>query len=442
MTNIALVVLDTLRKDYFDRYFDWLPGRRFEQAYSTANWTTPAHASLFTGMYSSEVGVHAKNINFNCERMSIVERLSAEGYQTRAISANPNISPSFNFDRGFKEFNSLTTPDFLNKYKSEEIYDWSKFSQNTSKSGLLKYITGVYRCIRSSAQTLPSIRLGINKTRSDSIKYGGGVEALDLLKDMSFTDNEFLYLNIMEAHEPYKTPLSYREDTPALTNSIGDLKLAGEIPAEEVQEAYDACAQYLSDIYRKIYNNIREDFDYIITLSDHGELLGESGGWAHEYGLHPRLTHIPLCISHSDVTGENTTATSLLDVHQTIAALTGLDIDSNGRHLLDSTSPTFTPEYLSEYHGLTPWSENSVRQNYDKSTYNSYDNKLFAYVSEEYAYETQNEIKFEKNKGNIKKRVINKKIKELKQKRDTRSNKKDVNIPKEVEEKLSDLGYV
>jgi hypothetical protein len=60
VTRIALIVLDTLRKDAFDRHFDWLPGRRFEHAFSTANWTTPAHASLFTGWYASEVGVHAE----------------------------------------------------------------------------------------------------------------------------------------------------------------------------------------------------------------------------------------------------------------------------------------------------------------------------------------------------------------------------------------------
>jgi arylsulfatase A-like enzyme len=65
--NVAIVVLDTLRKDAFDREFDWLPGRRFSAAYSTGSWTVPAHASLFAGKYPSELGVHSKNRFLDCE---------------------------------------------------------------------------------------------------------------------------------------------------------------------------------------------------------------------------------------------------------------------------------------------------------------------------------------------------------------------------------------
>lgn len=56
MGNIALVVLDTLRKDLFDAHFGWMPGERFEHAWSTTHWTAAAHASLFTGLYPSEAG--------------------------------------------------------------------------------------------------------------------------------------------------------------------------------------------------------------------------------------------------------------------------------------------------------------------------------------------------------------------------------------------------
>jgi len=48
-TSIALVVLDTLRKDSFDEHFDWLEGVRYDNAWSTSHWTHPAHGSLFTG---------------------------------------------------------------------------------------------------------------------------------------------------------------------------------------------------------------------------------------------------------------------------------------------------------------------------------------------------------------------------------------------------------
>lgn len=84
MTNIALVVLDTLRYDSFEDYFDWLPGTRFDNAWSTSHWTVPVHASLFTGKYASEVGIYAGAQTFDCEEPLLAERLSKAGYMTRA----------------------------------------------------------------------------------------------------------------------------------------------------------------------------------------------------------------------------------------------------------------------------------------------------------------------------------------------------------------------
>lgn len=443
MTNIAIVVLDTLRKDHFDKYFDWLPGRRFERTYSTGNWTVPAHASLFTGSYASEVSVHAKNLNFDCESSSIAEHFSRKGYQTRAISANPNISPWFNFDRGFEEFYSLTTPSFLNDYESGDVFDWVDFSHNSSRTGLLKYVEGIYRCLRSDSRLIPSIRFGIHRVRNSNsgVEYGGGIETLNLLNKISFGNNEFLFLNLMESHEPYETPSKYREDSPQLTHSVGDLKFNGGIPAQEVREAYDACAQYTSDIYQKIFDRLQDDFNYIITLSDHGELLGEGDAWAHEHGVRPELTHIPLCITHEDLTGEYTGTTSLLDVHQTIASLASLDVDSRGRNLLDSDNSTPSAEYLSEYHGLTPWSENRVRKYFDESILQEYDGKRFAYVGEEYAYETNSGIHFERAEPNLELDTIRNRIKQLKQNRNIRSAENSTDIPDEIAEQLSNLGY-
>lgn len=104
MTNIALVVLDTLRKDAFDQHFDWLPGIQFQNAWSPGAWTIPAHAALFGGAYPSELGVYAKTQSLDCDRRVLAEALSDKDYQTRAFSANANISSAFNFDRGFDAF--------------------------------------------------------------------------------------------------------------------------------------------------------------------------------------------------------------------------------------------------------------------------------------------------------------------------------------------------
>ena len=104
MPNVAVVVLDTLRLNAFQRHFDWLPGRRYTNAYSPSHWTVPVHGAMFTGLYPSETGVHAKSAPLDVEGPVLAERLQEAGYKTRAFSANPYVSPAFDFDRGFESF--------------------------------------------------------------------------------------------------------------------------------------------------------------------------------------------------------------------------------------------------------------------------------------------------------------------------------------------------
>jgi arylsulfatase A-like enzyme len=102
MSKIALVVLDTLRKDAFDNHFDWLPGARFDRAWSTSHATVPSHASLFTGLYPSETGVYGTGEMFDFPSQSLAELLSESGIQSDGFSCNPFISDTFGFTRGFE----------------------------------------------------------------------------------------------------------------------------------------------------------------------------------------------------------------------------------------------------------------------------------------------------------------------------------------------------
>src|SRR5207244_10661253 len=62
--SVVLIVVDTLRRDHLSAYGYARPtsahiarlaaeGALFAHAYSTASWTLPAHASLFTVLYAS-----------------------------------------------------------------------------------------------------------------------------------------------------------------------------------------------------------------------------------------------------------------------------------------------------------------------------------------------------------------------------------------------------
>ena len=67
--NVFLFVIDTLRADHLSCYgyeLETSPNidefsreaLRFENCYSTANWTVPGHASIFTGRYPISHGAH------------------------------------------------------------------------------------------------------------------------------------------------------------------------------------------------------------------------------------------------------------------------------------------------------------------------------------------------------------------------------------------------
>jgi arylsulfatase len=437
MDNIAIVVLDTLRKDTFDEQFDWLPGRRYERAYSTSNWTVPAHASLFTGRYASEVAVHAKDIYLDCDRSVLAERLSAAGYTTRAFSANTNISGHFAFDRGFDHFLSPAEQRHLN---DENLFDWRAFSRDSSRTGVGRYLDAVRQCVTADCRTLPSLLAGLRmKLRDEENAYRGTAEATERFGEVSFGDDEFLFANVMEVHEPYRAPASYRTvEEPDLTNAVGDLSF-GTVDEERTRTAYEDCARYLSDAYRDLFDLLTDHFDYVITLSDHGELLGEHDGWGHEHGLYPELTHVPLVVSGDGLDGSCTAPVSLLDVHRTVLELAGVDAeDSRGRSLLGDVEER---DSLTEYHGLTPWSERRLKEN-------GYTDELAAYDADRrgcltasgYGYETIDDVV---TVGDVSTDEIRERIDALADDLvvEEAVGGTDGDVPDEVQSRLEDLGY-
>jgi arylsulfatase A-like enzyme len=436
MTNIALVVLDTLRKDTFDRHFDWLPGLHFENAYTTANWTIPSHASLFTGQYASEVGVHAKNMHLDCAAPVLSEELRAAGYTTRAFSANTQIMGHAEFDRGIEDFR---VPKPLAHIADDNLFDWSTFARETSATGIQKYFTGVYQCLRSDSATLPSLAAGARmfmmENETGGVKYGGLIEARTELDGMDFGESEFLFMNLMETHEPFRVPDEYQTvEEPALHSSIGDFSF-DEVDAEQTTQAYEDCARYLSDAYQELFYELRENFEYVITLADHGELLGEHDAWGHEHGVHPALTHVPLVISGEGLSGERTESVSLLDVHQTVLDIAGVEGDSRGQTLLGTIE---SRESLTEYLGLTSWSEGKLVENGYNDQIERYDRTLRGYVSPEggYGYETPDDFVTTGEVDDPQQR-----LEQLVADLDIREVETDNEIPEGVKEQLENLGY-
>ncbi len=114
--DIVLLILDTQRSDRLSCYgyehetspsLDAFAGDAtlFQHAYSTAQWTVPSHASMFTGVYP---GIHRTQQSHDMLPASLptlAERLRDDGYFTAAFCNNPLVGVVNNgLRRGFTSF--------------------------------------------------------------------------------------------------------------------------------------------------------------------------------------------------------------------------------------------------------------------------------------------------------------------------------------------------
>lgn len=446
MTNIAVVVLDTLRKDSFDEHFDWLPGVRYENAWSTGGWTVPVHGTLFGGLYPSEMGVYAKSTALDCEKTVLAEHLSEAGYTTRGFSANANIADVFDFTRGFDEFRH----SWRGRRRDPDIVDWAEFISETRGEGPTRFLKAVKRCFASDVNTIESLSFGVKMKARDlgitSIAGSddGASEALEMVESADFGDEEFFFCNLMEAHGPYNAPEEYRtadiSANPSFEETVGD---GPEADTADVKQAYDDCVRYLSAVYRDIFAELRAEFDVIVTLSDHGEMFGEDDIWGHSHGLYPELTHVPLSIwdGGDEVTLRKETV-GLLDVYQTVLAAADVTDDgARGRDLRDSRD---SRPYLSERFGLrTERISHLQNQGYGDDVIEAYDATLRGAVVDDGTYSCETRDGFE-TWGSADEATVRTALDEIVETLDVRDVDPGVeqDVPDDVQERLSELGYV
>lgn len=440
MTSIALVVLDTLRKDSFDAEFGWLPGKRFENAYSTGSWTVPAHASLFAGKYPSELGVHSKNRYLNCPEETLAEVLSQSGYITVSYSCNPYVSHAFDFDRGFDEFDGSWRLQHLDP----DLFNWKGFISDTRDEGPSRYLRALWKCLTNDCKTLASLRHGVRlKMRSMNKSAGqvqddGAQSALKFLKQREFGTDEFLFVNLMEAHAPYVPPQEYRtvelDERPGLIQTVSDGSFQNP---DRIRRAYEDCVKYLSDIYQDIFAELSQDFDYVITIGDHGEMFGERGVWAHTHGVYPELTHVPLSIYGDGFEGTYNQSVSIIDIHRTILQIADVKAKSRGRDLLNSSEPV---DRLTECMGLTRDDADQLsRTGISEQKIQKYDTEYRGILSNEgdYGYETVRGFT-QKTEDSLEKRLSKlTKSMEIRQVNEKAENE----LPSRVSDQLEDLGY-
>lgn len=319
--NVTIIVLDTLRLDTFDKLVKENPDLirkfdavRFDNCITPGSWTLPSHASLFTGLYPSEHGSHeTKEIKsldiekIKLEKPTIIGELREQGYQTNCISANPYIHPVY----GFNDFDNYVHESYftdvfgsvievsehlkkdLLKYRNEHGNDVMKLS-----SAIIKENPRLFIDLALSAMAL-SPKAAIKKARAKLIDgwpiEKGGKNIVRMVKKTNFKQPFFLFLNFMEAHDPYvgekgkdfnwATPFLKQPIAPELIKKWKKLYLTASIKALKYGQAV------ISDLLSRYGDN-----QIIIYTSDHGQAFGEHGFVGHGTVVDDEVVKVPLLV--------------------------------------------------------------------------------------------------------------------------------------------------
>lgn len=340
--DIGLVVLDTLRYDVFEQEFDRTKEAadyRFEKLYSTSRWTVPAHASLFTGYYPTEVGTHSGNHHLTTKEPTLAEQLSSGGYSTVGFSDNTYVDTFFDFDRGFEEF--IRGPDLRGKPTATSGFDWSSLFAELSP-GIRKYPEALVEIIKSDAPTVETFMTGIDLAlTSGSMGQSSSIEWLfeGLADHLDESEDTFVFANLMTCHSPYLPPEEYQTVEPFLVDPFELMLREEQVSDDEHRrhwESYRDCARYLDDQMSRLIEFT--DWDALFIISDHGELFGEHGLRQHQYGVYEELVHVPgVAVGDAVPEGHSRSLTSILDVYWTVLDLAGVEPNprSRGRNLFD-----------------------------------------------------------------------------------------------------------
>ena len=79
-------------------------GLRFDQAYTSAPTTLPAHASMLTGLYPAAHGVHENGRRLGAGVGLLPEQLRERGYSTSAFVSGYPLARRFGLERGFDTY--------------------------------------------------------------------------------------------------------------------------------------------------------------------------------------------------------------------------------------------------------------------------------------------------------------------------------------------------
>jgi arylsulfatase A-like enzyme len=340
--DILVLVLDTLRADRLSSYgyhretsphLDAFAegGVLFERAISPAQWTVPAHASLFTGEYPTTHTTTQIYDKHPDTQKTLAELLHDHGYATVGFCNNPLLGVIDNgLDRGFEAFYNYggTLPERPPIGESRPTL-LRKAVQRVSRQ-LRKLIAPVQDIFARSDLLLrialhpwiiplwqPHINFKGNSTQSlhDVVGY------LQTRRRKGAERPLLAFVNLMETHLPFRPPLRFtrkfapyfRKDHEARSfmRDYNHEHYRWMVPLREpltelqdrvINDMYDTEIVYEDHLLHSLYEYLNRpevrDNTLVIITSDHGEGMNNHDFVGHSLVAYEDLVHVPLIVRY------------------------------------------------------------------------------------------------------------------------------------------------
>ena len=337
--NIILIVMDTVRADHLSSYgyyrntspnIDKIAeqGVLFENAFSTATWSPPSHASIFTGKYPSYHKTLGSNVYLEGDNTTLAKILEANGYSTIGVTNCSLVGLGTGFERGFQTF---VEPRTYTRFLPKELH-----RKASTVSMLLELL------VHDPKEFVKTMVFGPDQynTRTNEIIKG-------FIKSKQASKKPFfLFVNYFNCHAPYDPPRPFKErfcndfSEPRLfimefvlerilgktlerigNGNLDIMKLkyitgassearfsymAKELQISEkeweiAQSWYDGEIAYLDhcigELVDFVHNEGLFDNTVLVITADHGENFGQHGLAGHHFRLYDSVLHVPLIMS-------------------------------------------------------------------------------------------------------------------------------------------------
>lgn len=331
--NIIVIVVDTLGGKYVDsNNLEQYPGFvqltkdgfHFDHAYATASntaWSVPA---ILTSNFRF-VDSKRQFGDFgwlNDDAITTAEMLKSKGYETVGFSANPVISKTFNYDRGF---------DYFSEPNSTRLF--------------------IFNLLKSFSEVLP--RFAYQYGLVDHGTYYEDIKELYSKMENYLTRKHsrpfYLFVQTMDMHGPYLPPKHYLDDGFTFDkflpySSMVKQKYNGtteQVPDDirnNTLKLYLGELKYTDEYIGLLIQLLKKlnlhDNTLIIVTADHGEEFWEHGSVIHSHTLYNELIRVPLFVKPPDSANQNQrfsrgiiikTDVSTLDILPTILDFAGAD---------------------------------------------------------------------------------------------------------------------